>query len=209
MILFSNSVAPLSDFPTFIQPLAQINPLFLVIHILLVLELNELEDFDATLNSTEKNYCAAYDEWSILQAAEQRINEITAGMDCTETINALTFWTTTSTAVPTIDPDQDIFCQAMIEKTMLFNTFDIESDLFYQWIIQLAVVSLTIRVMAVGFLYLINRDLFSWCRARLCSFCMCNQSKCMRCNNSSKAKVDDSIPYGIEIQEIRFRRSTI
>ena len=170
---------PLSDFPTLVHPLAQINPMYLLIRILMVAEWGDFEGWYNPNNYNEQ--CQMIDNHAALQATEERLAERTAGMNCSEMINELTFGTTTSTAEPTMDPNQDIFCQTNITNSMIFNTVNVDPDLFSQWLIQLATVSVIIRVLAVIILYVINKEGVSWIKKRmfkcLCCCCLCFRRK--------------------------------
>ena len=170
MIFFSDSVVPLSDFPTSLHPLAQINPLYILIRIMMVAEWSDSDGWDNPDNYNAQ--CQMMDDHAALRATEERLAERTAGMNCSEIINELTYGITTSTAEPTMDPDQGIGCQVNVTNTMIFNQLNVDPDDMSQWLIQLSIISVVIRVLAVIILYVISKEGFSWLRKRV-GYCLC------------------------------------
>ena len=76
MLFLSDSVVSLSDFPTFLHPLAQINPLYLIIRILMVIEWGNMETYSAHWGHKMAELCDAYYEWSDYHQAEMELGRI-------------------------------------------------------------------------------------------------------------------------------------
>ena len=134
-----------------------------------------MEPFYRRLNDeVESEMCALYYNWTAYHQLEMNLDERTEGMNCSEVYDYLARDTTT-TWQPTRDPDPDMFCQNNVTSTIILNKLDVDPDLFDRWIVQLIVVSVTLRVLAVFILWVINKEGFSWIRNRLahCICCLC------------------------------------
>ena len=198
MIFLSDSVVRLSDFPSYVIPLAQINPLYLIIRILMVIEWGNIEPWDKGMDW----YCEYYYLWLDYYQFRTELFERTEGFNCDrlndtkydfiklhDNITNMTFEKYIDTLEifvnnisvpdidlspwePTRDPDPDMFCQHPITSSMIFNQLEVDPDLFGQWIFQLIAVAVLLRVLAVVFLWVSNVEGFSWIRKHLV-YCLC------------------------------------
>ena len=88
------------------------------------------------------------------------------------TVN-MSLWSTTQ------EPDQHGFCQNPITSSVIFYRLGVDPDLFEQWIIQLILVAVMLRILAVVFLWVSNVEGFSWIRKHLvhCLCFLCSQKE--------------------------------
>ena len=180
MILFSGFIIEGSAIPM------ALNPLYLITRILMVVEWGDIDPYEQEL----EDYCEPYYLWLDYYQTEQVLNRATEGMSCSE-LNSTAYdyyqlyYNNTSdindnlqrydhTAwQPTEDPDPTIFCQEMITSSMVFNTIEtmlddtVDPDLMDNWITQLILSAVALRILTAIFLWVISIDGFSWIRKRL------------------------------------------
>ena len=161
--------------------LTVVNPLYLIPRIFAIVVFGDMAPYDVHYHHEKRRQmCDSYNDYQLNVAYTEELGDRTEGMNCTEIYEELyTVFTSGTTWQPTEDPEQDVFCQSTVTKDMIFNTLGIDPDLFVNYIVEVIVISVAIRVFAVGILYIGNKEGFSWVRKRLvdCLCCCCSRNE--------------------------------
>lgn len=175
--------------------LAQINPLSLILRIMMVVEWDNIElgdiepDHMGLDDDSLQLICSPwYQEWSEYKQMISKFRAVTEDVDCSDLKStAYHYWNRSTvediskfaTWQPTQDPNVGFVCQGMIPKWMVFEQLKVDPNLFEQWIFQLIVVAVILRVVALVILWTTNNEGFSWIRKQLTLgfCCVCAKRK--------------------------------